>query len=69
MMVNVAFTKQDIDILISDGGASVIVGTGAWPPPKVGGGRWSPERVLGFSFILDTFYDNVKATDLVYFIS
>ena len=29
----------------------------------------SRRRVLGFSCILDTFYDNLKATDLVYFIS
>ena len=35
----------------------------------VGEGRWSPGKVLGFSSILDTFYDNLKATDLVYFIS
>jgi hypothetical protein len=24
--------------------------------------RWSPEKVLGFSWILDTFYDNLKVT-------
>jgi hypothetical protein len=34
-----------------------------------GEGRWSPGSVLGFSCISDTFYDNLKATDLVYFIS
>jgi hypothetical protein len=60
-------------IFISDGGASVIVGDkGVATPKSVWGGRkgrWSPGRVLGFSCILDTFYDNLKATDLVYFIS
>jgi hypothetical protein len=40
------------------------------PPPKCVWERevrWSPGKVLGFSCILDTFYDNLKPTDLVYF--
>jgi hypothetical protein len=50
---------------------SVIVGDRGIGSLKGGGreGRLSPGRVLGFSCILDTFYDNLKATDLVYFIS
>jgi hypothetical protein len=69
MLINVTSTEQTIDMFISDGGASVIVGDRAWPPQRDGTGRWSPGRVLGFSCILDTFYDNLKSTDLVYFIS
>jgi hypothetical protein len=57
----------------SDGGASVIVrDMGGGVGTTKGGGRegsWSPGKVLGFSCILDTFYDNLKGTDLVYFIS
>jgi hypothetical protein len=55
----------------NDGGASVIVGDRGVGTPKGGGreGSWSPGKVLGFSCILDTFYDNLKGTDLVYFIS
>ena len=65
------YMKYYADQCLNDGRASVIVGAGAWPPPKGGRreGRWSPGKGLGFSCILDTFYDNVKATDLVYFIS
>jgi hypothetical protein len=73
MLINGTSADQTIYIFISDGGASVIVGDRGVPTPKcVGGGRkgrWSPGRVLGFSCILNTFYDNVNATDLVYFIS
>jgi hypothetical protein len=39
MLINVTSTEQTIYIFISDGGVSVIVGKGAWPPPKVGAGR------------------------------
>jgi hypothetical protein len=39
MLINGTSTEQTIDIFISDGVASVIVVTGAWPPPKVGAGR------------------------------
>jgi hypothetical protein len=56
MQINVMSKEQTIYIFISDGGASVIV----W--------IWSPGNVLEFSCILDTFYDNLKATYLVYFI-
>ena len=71
MLINVTSTEQTIYIFISDGEASVIVGDRGIGSPKGGGrkGRWSPGRVLGFSCILDTFYDNLKARDLVYFIS
>ena len=75
MLINGTSADQTLYIFISDGGASVIVGDRGVATPKSaweGGGRkgrWSPGRVLGFSCILDTFYDNLKATDLVYFIS
>ena len=71
MLINVTSTEQTIYIFISDWEASVIVGDRGIGSPKGGGreGRWSPGRVLGFSCILDTFYDNLKATELVYFIS
>ena len=64
-------TEQTIYIFISDGEASVIVGDRGIGSPKGGGreGRLSPGRVLGFSCILDTFYDNLEATELVYLIS
>ena len=57
MLINVTSADQTIYIFISDGRASVIVGDSG-----VG-------KVSGFSCIFDTFYDNLKATDLVYFIS
>jgi hypothetical protein len=72
MLINVTSTDQTIYIFISDGGASVIVGDRAMQATSKGGGRvwsWSPGNVLGFSCILDTFYDSLKVTDLVYFIS
>jgi hypothetical protein len=52
-------------------GEFLLAGDRGVGSPKGGGreGRWSPGKVLGFSCILDTFYDNLKATDLVYFIS
>ena len=71
MLINVTSTEQTIYIFISDGEASVIVGDRGIGSLKGGGreGRSSPGKVLGFSCILDTFYDNLKATELVYFIS
>jgi hypothetical protein len=64
-------TQTKLFISFSEGRASVIVGDRGIGSPKGGEreGRWSPENVLGFSCILDTFYDNLKATYLVYFIS
>jgi hypothetical protein len=72
MLINVTSTEQTVYIFISDGGASVIVGDRCIGSPKGGGGGgggWSTGKVLGFSCIFDTFRDNLKATDLVYFIS
>ena len=71
MLINGTSADQTIYIFISDGGASVIVWDRGVATAKGGSreGRWSPGKILGFSCILDTFYDNLKATDLVYFIS
>ena len=71
MLINVTSTEQTVYIFISDGGASVIVGDRCIGSPKGGWrvGRWSTGKVLGYSCIFDTFCDNLKATDLVYFIS
>jgi hypothetical protein len=32
MLINITSTEQTIDIFISDGGASAVVGAGAWLP-------------------------------------
>jgi hypothetical protein len=57
MLIHVTSTDQTFDISISDGGASVVLGAGAWPPPKVGSG-WGVGvlKFLGLSCMLDTFY-------------
>ena len=59
--------KLFISLLVMGKLLSVIVGDRGIGSLKGGGreGRLSPGRVLGFSCILDTFYDNLKATDLV----
>jgi hypothetical protein len=64
MLIKVTSTDQTIYIFIRDEGASVIVGAGAQAQPNVGDvGRWDGlQKKLGFSWILDAFYDNLKVT-------
>jgi hypothetical protein len=75
MLINVTSTDQTIDIFISDGELqSVIVGDRGIGSPKRAGGRDMVSRKFfnyyglryNISCILDAFYDNLKATDLVY---
>ena len=71
MLINVTSTEQTIYIFISDGGSFCNRGVqGRGHLQRWGaGGEMVSRKVLGFSCILDTFYDNLKARDLVYFIS
>ena len=73
MLINGTSADQTMYIFISDGGASVIVGDRGVPTPKSVGGGAKGEMVSRKRFrIFMHFrhvYDNLKATDLVYFIS